>query len=56
MKAKVAPTLEHWKTDAALGGIRDEKKLAKLPEAEHSRIKQLWTDVDRLLTQAACRK
>ena len=32
MKAKVAPTLQHWKEDTDLAGIRDEKELAKLPE------------------------
>jgi tetratricopeptide (TPR) repeat protein len=52
MKAKIAPTLQHWKTDTDLAGIRDEKELAKLPEAERAALKQLWTDVDRLLTKA----
>ena len=34
IKANVAPTLQHWKEDTDLAGIRDEKELAKLPEDE----------------------
>ncbi len=52
MKAKIAPTLKRWKTVADLAGIRDEKELAKLPQAERAAFKQLWTDVDRLLGKA----
>ncbi len=52
LKAKIAPTLQHWKTDADLAGIRDEKELAKLLEPERATLKQLWKDVDRLLTKA----
>ena len=55
-KAKIAPTLQHWKTDADLAGIRDEKELAELAEVERAAFKQLWTDVDRLLTKAASSK
>ena len=52
MKAKVAPTLQHWKEDTDLAGIRDEKELAKLPEDERTALKQLWNDVDQLLIRA----
>jgi len=52
LKAKIAPTLKHWKTDADLAGIRDEKELAKLPEPERAALKQLWADVDQLLGEA----
>ena len=52
-KAKIAPTLQHWKADADLAGIRDEKELAKLPGEERAAFKQLWNDVDQLLTKAA---
>jgi hypothetical protein len=34
MKAKITPTLHHWNADPDIAGIRDEKALAKLPEAE----------------------
>ena len=56
MKAKVAPTLQHWKADADLAGIRDEKELAKLPEEERTAFKSLWNDVDQLLIKTAARK
>jgi eukaryotic-like serine/threonine-protein kinase len=52
MKAQVAPTLQHWKEDTDLAGIRDEKELAKLPEDERAAFKRLWNDVDQLLTRA----
>ncbi len=52
MKAKVAPTLQHWKEDTDLAGIHDEKELAKLPEDERAAFKRLWNDVDQLLTRA----
>jgi eukaryotic-like serine/threonine-protein kinase len=53
VKATVALTLQHWKSDADLAGIRDEKELAKLPEAECAAFRQLWADVDRLLARAS---
>ena len=56
MKAKVAPSLQHWKKDNVLIGIRDEKERAKLPEEERTALKTLWNDVDQLLTRAAARK
>jgi len=56
MKAKVAPTLEHWKHDADLAGIRDQNELAKLPEEERAGLKRLWNEVDELLTKAAAGK
>ena len=56
MKAKIAPTLQHWKADTDLAGIRDEKELAKLPEEERAAFKQLWNDVDQLLIKTAARK
>jgi serine/threonine protein kinase len=51
-----AQTLEHWKRDADLAGIRDGKELARLPEAERSLLKQLWADVDSLLSKAGAGK
>jgi hypothetical protein len=47
-----ARNLMGWQRDADLAGIRDEKELARLPEGEHSAFKQLWSDVDSLLTKA----
>jgi tetratricopeptide (TPR) repeat protein len=53
MKVNVATTLQHWKTDPDLAGVRDEKELAKLPEEERAEFQQLWNGADRLLTRAA---
>jgi len=53
MKAKLAPTLQHWKTDSDLAVIRYEQELAKLPEEERAAFKQLWNDVDQLLAKAS---
>jgi serine/threonine-protein kinase len=53
MKARVAPTLKHWKVDTDLAGIRDPKSLSKLPEAEQKSWRTLWADVDALLTRAS---
>ncbi|MFI5454550.1 MAG: protein kinase [Isosphaerales bacterium] len=53
MKAKIAPTLQHWTTDADLAGIRDEKELAKRPKEERVAFQQLWKDVEKLRTKAA---
>jgi hypothetical protein len=53
MKTNVAPTLRHWKADADLVSIRDEKKLTKLPEEERIALKTLWHNVDQLLARAA---
>jgi len=52
MKGVVPKTLEHWKADADLAAIRDEKELAKLPDRERAAFQQLWKDIDQLLTKA----
>jgi serine/threonine protein kinase/tetratricopeptide (TPR) repeat protein len=48
-KDLVASTLAHWKQDANLAGIRDERELAKWPEDERAAFKRFWSDVDALL-------
>ena len=48
-KELVARTLDHWKQDADLAGIRDTQELAKLPEGEQKEWQSLWADVDALL-------
>ena len=48
-KELVAKTLEHWKTDADLAGVREEKALAALPEAERAEWQSLWDDVAALI-------
>jgi tetratricopeptide (TPR) repeat protein len=48
----VAKSLAHWKQDTGLASIRDEKELAKLPEAERKEWQSLWADVEALLERA----
>jgi eukaryotic-like serine/threonine-protein kinase len=52
-RATVVSTLKHWKADADLAGVRDEKGLAKLSADERSAFEQLWKYVDQLLSKAA---
>jgi hypothetical protein len=52
----VPSTLKHWKEDTDLAGIRDDAALSKLPQEERAAYKQLWGDVDRLLSKAGDRK
>ena len=47
-KELVAKTLSHWQKDGELASIRDEKELAKLPEAERAEWKSFWSDVEAL--------
>ncbi len=50
--AVVTQTLQHWKVDTDLTGIRDGAALNKLPEAERKAWQSLWADVDRVLRRA----
>ncbi len=52
----VASTLKHWKEDSDLAGIRDAAALAKLPQQERAACKQLWGDVDGLLSKVGVRE
>jgi tetratricopeptide (TPR) repeat protein len=45
----VRQRLTFWLKDEALAGVRDEKKLATLPEAERKEWRKLWADVAALL-------
>jgi serine/threonine-protein kinase len=51
--AQMQQQLSWWLRDPDLAGIRDAAALAKLPEAEQARCRQLWADVAQLLHQAA---
>src|SRR5262249_16279325 len=55
-RADARPTvkqrLTYWLADADLAGVRDEKALAALPEAERQPWRKLWADVAALLRQA----
>jgi hypothetical protein len=50
--ATIVPILQHWKADADLAGIRDEKELTKLPHDERAALVQLWNDVNQLMARA----
>ena len=52
----VASTLERWKEDSDLAGIRDAAALAKLPQEERAACEQLWGEVDRLLSKVGDRE
>jgi serine/threonine-protein kinase len=52
IKAMIAPTLEHWKVDADLAGIRDPEPLSKLAVADQKSWQTLWADVEALLKRA----
>ncbi len=54
-RAFIAKTLEHWREDTDLAGIRDDARLAKLSEAERAAFRKLWADVDALLKKASGR-
>jgi hypothetical protein len=45
----IGQTLQHWKDDTDLAGIRDLDGLAKLPENEQTAYRAFWGDVDALL-------
>ncbi|HEV3312602.1 MAG TPA: hypothetical protein VG815_18980, partial [Chloroflexota bacterium] len=44
-------TLLSWKADIELAGVRDQDRLAILPDVERAQWQDLWQKVDRLLTQ-----
>ena len=47
----IAQTLQHWKADPDLAGLRDPAALAELPEDEQKACRALWADVDALLAR-----
>ena len=50
-RQSIAKTLQHWKTDRDLAGIRDPAALAKLPADEQTTCRNLWSQVDALLAK-----
>ena len=49
VRQSISQTVQHWKTDSDLAGLRDEAALAKLPEDEQKACRALWAEVDALL-------
>jgi tetratricopeptide (TPR) repeat protein len=52
-RAFVAQTLEHWRRDTDLAGVRDPEAIAKLPEEEGGEWRALWEHVEALRRRAA---
>jgi len=48
----IPETLQHWKADTDLAGLRDAAALAKLPENEQKACRELWAGVDALLAKS----
>jgi serine/threonine-protein kinase len=55
-REEVAKTLEHWKVDTDLVGVRDSGALAKIPEAERAAWRAFWAEVESLLARARGRR
>jgi tetratricopeptide (TPR) repeat protein len=47
-----AEQMQHWLSDTDFNGVRGPDALAKLPEAERERWRQLWADVAATLAKA----
>ncbi len=48
----VSQTLQHWKVDTDLAGIRDDAAAAKLPADEQKACRALWAEVEAILKKA----
>ena len=49
----IVQTLDHWKKDSDLAGVREAEALAQLPPDEQKAWRTLWADLDSLLKRAA---
>ncbi len=47
----LSQTLQGWKVDPDLAGLRDEPELAKIPDDEQKACRALWAQVDALLAK-----
>ncbi len=45
-------TLQHWKTDPDLAGIRKPEALKKLPQDEQKALRAFWTEIDATIKRA----
>jgi len=52
LRQSIPQTLQHWKSDPDLAGLRDSDALKRLPEAEQKACRALWAEVDALLVKA----
>ncbi len=51
-KLSIAKTLQHWKVDTDLAGIREPAAVAKLPAEEQTTCRAVWSQVDALLAKS----
>jgi serine/threonine-protein kinase len=51
-RQSISQTLQHWKADLDLAGLREPDLLSKLSEGERKACRALWTEVDVLLAKA----
>jgi tetratricopeptide (TPR) repeat protein len=51
-RQSIQPTLQHWKADSDLAGIRDESELTRLTKDEQTACRALWAEVDAVLAKA----
>jgi tetratricopeptide (TPR) repeat protein len=49
----IAQRMQHWLQDGDFAGVRGDKALAKLPEAERKEWQKLWQEVETLRQRAA---
>ena len=49
----ISRTLQHWKADTDLAGLRDPAAVGELPEDEQKACRALWAEVDALLAKAS---
>jgi hypothetical protein len=50
---KIMVQMRHWQRDAEFNGVRGEKALAMLPEAERQKWRRFWDEVEDLTKQAS---
>jgi hypothetical protein len=55
-RACVQQTLQQWKKDPDLAGVRERAALRKLPAEERQAWTKLWAEVDVLLKRAQAKK
>jgi eukaryotic-like serine/threonine-protein kinase len=48
---RTAMKLSHWQSDPDLAGVREPRKIEKLPDDERAAWEQLWSQVEKLHTQ-----
>jgi serine/threonine-protein kinase len=53
VRPTITQTLQHWKQDPDLAGVREADALARLPEGERKEWQSLWAEVDAKLKLAA---